>query len=62
MISEDVDAITSHLPYSVVARHYLDHSRIKAEYDNAMKEIIFPENPDSHSFLVESKTGKEVRA
>jgi integrase len=42
MISEDVDAITSHLAYSVVARHYLDHSRIKAEYDTAMKDIIFP--------------------
>jgi hypothetical protein len=42
MIPEDVDAITSHLPYSVVARHYLDNSRIKSEYDNAMKDIIFP--------------------
>jgi len=42
MIAEDVDAITSHLPYTVVARHYLDTSRIKAEYDTAMKDIIFP--------------------
>ena len=39
MISEDVDALTSHLPYSVVARHYLDHSRIKEEYDRAMKTL-----------------------
>jgi integrase len=57
MIAEDVDAITSHLPYSVVARHYLDSSRVKAEYDNAMKEIIFPFNlEDSKSLLVESQT------
>jgi intergrase/recombinase len=39
MLAEDVDAITSHLPYSVVARHYLDHSRIKEEYDKAMNSI-----------------------
>lgn len=59
MISEDVDAITSHLAYSVVARHYLDNSRVKAEYDNAMKEIIFPLNlQDSKSFLTESKREK----
>jgi integrase len=41
MIPEDVDAITSHLPYSVVARHYIDRSRIKQEYDSAMKDIKF---------------------
>jgi integrase len=41
MIPEDVDAITSHLPYSVVARHYLDSSRIHQEYDRAMQEIKF---------------------
>jgi hypothetical protein len=40
MIPEDVDAITPHLPYSVVARHYLDHSRIKQKYDRAMKDIF----------------------
>jgi integrase len=59
MIAEDVDAITSHLPYSVVARHYLDNSRIKAEYDMAMKEIIFSFNlMGSKSFLAESITEK----
>jgi hypothetical protein len=44
MIPEDVDAITSHLPYSVVARHYIDHSRIKQEYDRAMKDLDFTES------------------
>jgi len=62
MISEDVDAITSHLPYSVVARHYLDHSRIKAEYDNAMKDIKFSSSSGSTSFFNEPKTEKEVGA
>jgi integrase len=41
LISEDVDAITSHLPYSIVARHYLDSSRIHEEYDRAMTDIKF---------------------
>ena len=43
MIPEDVDAITSHTPYSIVARHYLDTSRIHAEYDRAMKDVNFGE-------------------
>lgn len=56
LISEDVDAITSHLPYSVVARHYLDTSRIHQEYDNAMKDIIFPKTHESDSLLADSKS------
>jgi len=39
MISEDVDAITSHMPKSVIAKHYLDMSRIKQEYDKATSEL-----------------------
>jgi integrase len=63
MIPEDVDAITSHLAYSVVARHYLDNSRIKAEYDSAMKDIIFSfDLEDSKSFLMESITEKRETA
>jgi integrase len=39
MISEDVDAITSHMPKSVIAKHYLDMSRIKQEYDKATQDL-----------------------
>jgi len=39
MISEDVDFITSHMPKSVVAKHYLDISRIKSEYDKATQNL-----------------------
>jgi len=39
MIPEDVDAITGHTPKSIVARHYLDCSRIKEEYDRATKDL-----------------------
>jgi len=39
MIPEDVDAISSHLPRSIVAKHYLDTSRIKEEYDKATREL-----------------------
>jgi integrase len=59
MIPEDVDVLTSHTPYSIVARHYMDTSRIKSEYDNSMKEIIFSfDLEDSKSFLTESITEK----
>jgi intergrase/recombinase len=37
MIPEDVDVITSHMPQSIVARHYMDVSRIHEEYDKATK-------------------------
>jgi len=39
MISEDVDAITSHTPQTIVAKHYMDVSRIHEEYDRAMQDI-----------------------
>lgn len=39
MISEDVDIITSHVPKSIVANHYLDTSRLKEEYQRAMQDI-----------------------
>jgi integrase len=42
MLPEDVDTLTSHLPYSIVARHYLDHSRIREDYDKAMRKVKFP--------------------
>jgi intergrase/recombinase len=39
MIPEDVDVITSHVPKSIVQRHYLDSSRVKEEYDVATKDL-----------------------
>ncbi|MGD0644547.1 MAG: integrase [Candidatus Bathyarchaeia archaeon] len=39
MIPEDVDVITSHVPQSIVARHYLDVSRIHEEYDKATTDL-----------------------
>jgi integrase len=64
LISEDVDAVTSHLPYSIIARHYLDSSRIHEEYDKAMSEIrFFSNSKDSQSFFEESQTTKgDVKA
>jgi intergrase/recombinase len=42
MIREDVDALTSHLPQSIVARHYLDiFENLKDEYDKATKDLHF---------------------
>jgi hypothetical protein len=39
MIIEDVDAITSHMPKSVIAKHYLDISRIHEEYTKATRDM-----------------------
>lgn len=39
MISEDVDVITSHVPKSVVAKNYLDVSRIHEEFDRATADL-----------------------
>lgn len=39
MISEDVDVLTSHTPQSIVAKHYMDVSRIHEEYNRAMKDL-----------------------
>jgi intergrase/recombinase len=39
MIPEDVDVITSHMPQSIVARHYMDVSRIREEYDKVTKDL-----------------------
>lgn len=39
MISEDVDVLTSHTPQKIVAKHYMDVSRIHEEYDRATTDM-----------------------
>jgi integrase len=39
MIQEDVDVLTGHTPHSIVAKHYIDTSRIHEEYDRAMESL-----------------------
>ena len=39
MIPEDVDVLTSHTPQTIVAKHYMDVSRIHEEYDRATKDL-----------------------
>jgi intergrase/recombinase len=39
MIEEDVNVLTGHTPQSIIAKHYMDVSRIHEEYDRAMTDI-----------------------
>ena len=39
MIEEDVNVITSHTPQTIIAKHYVDVSRIHEEYNRAMTEL-----------------------
>ncbi len=39
MIEEDVNVITGHTPQSIIAKYYMDVSRIHEEYDRATTDL-----------------------
>jgi len=63
MIEEDVNVLTGHTPKSIIARHYIDTSRIKAEYKKATQDLKLlpiiskqPKEPTQQEFSTTTTT------